>query len=115
MSAAPLPRLAPLDERVLAALTTSRGKRAARVAAVLLGTPAYRCRDCGASVRVGQVSAAKRARWEERGSLPCHECGGREIPVLRATPEQRREVREILRGLEHIGLASCRGGWWRRA
>ncbi len=46
---------------------------------------------------------------EERASLPCRDCGGREVAVLIASPAQCREVREILRGLEHIGLASCRG------
>lgn len=38
-------------------------------------------------------------------------CGKADAP---ATPEQFCEVREILRGLERIGMASQRGGWWRR-
>lgn len=32
-----------------------------------------------------------------------------------ADEDQRREVAEILRGLEATGYAACRGGWWRRA
>ena len=30
------------------------------------------------------------------------------------TPDRRDEVRRVLRGAEHLGLARCnRGGWWR--
>ena len=32
----------------------------------------------------------------------------------RDATELTREVREILRGLEHVGLATSNRGWWRR-
>lgn len=113
------PRLAALDEKVLAALATGRGQRSERVAAIVCGKPSYRCDGCGKVTKVGGVSVRRRAVWEQSGNSRCAKwaggCGGVEQPVLMATAEEVREVREILRGLERIGLARQAGGWWRRA
>jgi hypothetical protein len=114
------PRLTPFDESVLIVLPTVRGLRAERVADLVLGAPCHRCASCGRITPVGGISARRRRTWETpRWMTSCATwaggCGGTEHPVLIATPEQRREVREVLRGLERIGAAYQAGGWWRRA
>lgn len=115
------PRLTDLDAKVLAVLDVGHGKRADRVADLVLGRAAYRCSDCGRITRVagGGFGARGRQPWEDGRTFKCLSwvvgCSGREEPRLIAKPEQRREVAEILRGLETTGYASCRGGWWRRA
>lgn len=34
---------------------------------------------------------------------------------VRVRESDMREIRGILRGLEHLGKATGRGGWWKRA
>lgn len=41
--------------------------------------------------------------------------GLRECEITRRVRQPRDDVRLILRGLEHLGLAEQRGGWWRSA
>lgn len=120
------PTLATLDERVLASLARGIGRRPRRVAELVHGCPAWRCDTCGDEERAGNGTPAKDpARWEARPPGRCWrlvtleprvfcEAGVRR-PVLYVTPEQAREVREILRGLERVGRARQAGGWWRRA
>lgn len=113
------PTLKPLDVRVLDVLS-DKGQRSDRVAQLLYGAPAWRCTACGKSDDFGRTGPARRPLvWEAK--LPtrcwvthgCHE-GATSHPVLIASPEDVRTVREILRGLERIGKAEQRGGWWRR-
>ena len=112
------PKLTRLDERVLAALDPDRGCRESAVAKALYGRPAYRCEDCDKVTRVGGIAPGARPNWEQRHPLRCPEwadgCGGTERPVLLVIDDDARQVHEVLRGLERVGLASCRGGWWRR-
>lgn len=53
------------------------------------------------AMRAGEV-VAEVARYEERYR-----------PRAERTTEQ--DVREILRGLAHVGLATYSNGWWRRS
>lgn len=124
MTTALLPRLAPLDERVLGALTTTRGQREGSVAALLFGAPHWECERCGHTTRSdwgGHPPA-----WLQRKSRPiCRECHpswstmpedvALMHPLLIASPGDTQTVRQVLRGLEAVGLARCAGGWWRRA
>ncbi len=50
-------------------------------------------------------------------SLPAADEPGKRLAdvLAQARGFERGEWLEILRGLEHIGLVTCRGGWWRRA
>jgi hypothetical protein len=131
MSTAPLaPGLQPLDRRILDALARDRGRRSDRVAQLVYGATAYRCDACGYTERVvSRRTVHKPLRWESGAPMRCLRVvayrtdgvpavwciDGRRRPVLVTTPEQRREVREVLRGLERIGRAYQAGGWWRRA
>lgn len=83
------PRLTRLDEQVLAALSPDVGVRVEYVAAL---------------VRAGRSYGQNITRdGKRRGLAP-------------ATPGQLREVREVLHGLQCVGLVvRGRGGWWRRS
>lgn len=112
-----LPRLRPLDEKVLAALSREHGLRASRVAQLVHGQHAYACDRCDGARRPRNPT-----KFEARSATVCftrlgdgERCAGLRIPVLVTTPEQAREVREILRGLECIGRAVQAGGWFRWA
>ena len=128
------PRLRSLDQRVLDALGRDVGRRAARVAQLVHGAPVWRCDTCS-SAEGGPAPAAGRTRYEDRRPQRCgrilnHDtrddaylkgervatvyCTGRAWPMLVTSAAERQEVREILRGLERTGYATCRGGWWRR-
>ena len=114
------PRLTALDRKVLDALD-ERSRRVTRVAAVAFGKPALRCDTCGHFSLWSHLPARDPARWEARGprrcgvSLPGGWCEhGRQHPMLFASPDEEREVREVLRGLEACGYAVCRNGWWQR-
>lgn len=113
------PALAPLDERVLATLSTHAGRRASRVAELVHGEPAWRCNSCGTVEPAGRpLTDRQRAKWEQGRPRRCLRpvpgggwCEhGRVIPILRTTVGERREVREVLRGLECVGKARQRGG-----
>lgn len=115
------PRLRPLDEQVLAALD-GRGKRSDRVADLVLGAAYWHCMNCDRRV---PASDTTHRSWKSGHAIQCLAClerlgwvssaaGRTSRPVRVATDDQRREVREILRGLEARGHATCRGGWWRR-
>lgn len=109
------PRLTALDERVLAALRECGPCRAREVAVKVYGTPVRVCPGCG---RWEHTSRLPTAAWVP-GSLAGALCyaGGCRTEMrrdLRVRPEQVREVREILGGLERVGLAQhSAGGWWR--
>jgi len=122
------PTLRPLDVKVRDALRRDVGRRAVRVAQLVHGAPAYRCDTCGDEERAGHAPARDPLRWEARppgrcwrrttpdGFEPRAYCeSGRRRPVLRVTPEQVREIREVLRGLERVGQVRQAGGWWRAA
>lgn len=116
------PRLRPLDERVLGALTAWLGQRADRVTQLVHGVPAWRCDTCGHQESVGHHPPRDPIAWEAnrpRRCLHVHSTAawcdtGRMLPVLVVTKGQVAEVREVLRGLERVGLAYQAGGWWRR-
>jgi hypothetical protein len=36
-----------------------------------------------------------------------------QYPGWKPSQAELHDVRLVLRGLEHLGRASCRGGWWR--
>jgi hypothetical protein len=59
--------------------------------------------DSGRGQRARHIANVIHARTGEVGGY------GRRKPSVR----QLAEVRRILRGFEHLGRASCRGGWWR--
>ena len=116
------PKLTVLDERVLAGLSPDCGCRATHVAELAVGIPYWHCTACGRDALVGE---ATRREWKDGALIWCRAClssanwdvkaaGYTMRPIRRAMPEQVAEVREVLRGLERVGLASCRGGWWRR-
>jgi hypothetical protein len=116
------PTLTALDWRILAVLTPGIALRAARVAQLVHGSALWRCDHC-ANVFHPSRHPRDLAHWHPEpfrcycpvngtGEPPCD---GMYRPVLATTPEQRREVREILRGLELIGAATTRKGWWRAA
>jgi hypothetical protein len=123
MPASLAPRLTRFDESVLSVLSVVRGMRAERVASLAVGTPSWRCDECRREVPADQHGATWRAwrRGETIGCAACRARAGRRDdsrtlwPVRVTTPEQRREVREVLRGLERVGAVSQAGGWWRRA
>lgn len=113
-----MPALTPFDERVLALLSSDVGRRALALAKPIYGCPALRCEGCGRQTVVGDVSPRARRTWEQRAPSQCAPwaggCGGSERAVLLVSDEHARELREILRGLECVGKARQRGGWWRR-
>lgn len=122
-TAALVPGLRSLDEQILDALDRDSGRRAADVAARAVGAPYWRCTACAREV---PVSDHMRRPWKAGEAIQCIVCleaagwrsdlAGQTLRPFRfTTPEQRREVREILRGLERVGRAGQRGGWWRRA
>lgn len=117
MPAVLTPALTALDERVLALLSTDVARRARQLAKTIYGHPAVRCEACGRQSMVGGVSERARKTWEQRAPSRCAPwgdgCGGRERALLIITDEHAREIREILRGLERVGKARQRGGWWR--
>lgn len=84
------PRLTNWDGRVMAALPPGRGKRLADVARELrILPPLYWAED-------SEVAVAHNRR-------------------ARVAYERRlEELRLTLRGLEHMGHCTGRGGWWRR-
>lgn len=115
------PALTALDRRVLAQLGLHEARRARWIAEVLLGTPRWRC-DCCHRTVVAQ-GTPDRESWRERPPRRCwmadrdgYICDGMLHPMFTTllSADQTREVTEILRGLERVGLAVCRGGWWRR-
>lgn len=123
MPASLAPRLTRFDESILSVLSAVRGMRAERVAALALGTPSWRCEECEREVPAEQHGATWCA-WRRGEMIGCSACGasaGRRDdsrtlrPVRVASPEQRREVREVLRGLERVGAVVQAGGWWRRS
>lgn len=123
------PGLEPLDEKVWAALRPDVGQRASRVAQLVHGSPRYRCDKCGDESSARTAPARDPLGWEARKPMRCirlvrprtdrHAAQwcvtGLRMPVLVTTPEQRQEVREVLRGLERVGKAYQASGWWRRA
>jgi hypothetical protein len=78
------PRLTRLDERVLAALPRDRGMRARTVANAVHG---------------------REWHWGRWGLESTSGAAMRRSDMA--------EVTRILRGLEHLGRAECRNGWWR--
>jgi hypothetical protein len=118
------PRLAPLDEKVLAALDDGP-VRAGTVAALLFGEPYWECERCDHAEPDRMWSGGRRAWLKRRRAHICEKCWPPEsiraedaalmLPLLIASPEDTRTVREVLRGLERIGAAYQAGGWWRRA
>lgn len=116
------PRLRPLDEQVLGWLDTWRGRRAIRVAEFVYGCPAWRCDRCQTFTLEVHRPARDPLRWLAARRSRCYAslpgggwCDyGWRRPVLFVTNEQVAEVREVLRGLERVGLAYQAGGWWRR-
>ncbi len=124
MTAVLAPRLTVLDERVLAAVPAVGAVRARDVAALVFGLPHHRCEECGRCVVADWGGG--RAAWIARlPRLFCRVCWDRLgygstptamlIPVLVASAENTRTTREILHGLQAVGMLRCgRGGWWRR-
>ena len=97
MTTALLPRLTALDRRVLASLP-GPGERAKRLFDTFKAP-----------------TSTRRCDWHNRQ----YERGYRELcpqcaAALDSIADAYEEHCEILRGLEHIGLARCAGGWWRR-
>lgn len=116
VSAALTPALRKLDERVLNALSGDYGLRARRVAQLVHGRHTYACDRCD-----GARLERRPTKWEARHAMACYarlenweRCAGLKLPVLVTTPEQARDVWQILRGLECVGRACQAGGWWRR-
>jgi hypothetical protein len=65
-----------------------------------------------------RVMASVRSDGQRAYSIACavyapRRGWGRVREPMRPTPEQVAEVRGILRGLEHLGRVTGRGGWWR--
>lgn len=122
MIAEPLtPRLMPLDRRVLAVIA-EKPERAGAVAALLFGEPHWECERCGLTDWDCGWGGAPRRFLAQSRRYHCGQCwdgnsplssGALQHPILIASEEHTREVRQVLRGLERVGLASCRGGWWR--
>jgi len=130
-TAARIPALLALDQRVLDALAVDRGRRGDRVAQLVHGAPGWRCTSCNREVL---VEDRLRRAWGKGEPIRCLVCLDRAqrdaravggwlsfvdmprtlYPVLSTTPEQRREIREVLRGLERVDQAQQTGGWWRR-
>lgn len=90
------PRLTPLDRRVLASLP-------ARTAAGRRIFDTFRAPD----VQRCPSHARSYGRGDDAGCPAC-------TRALDAIADAYEEHCEVLRGLERVGLASCRGGWWRR-
>ena len=117
------PRLRPLDEKVLAALDDGP-VRAGTVAALLFGEPHWECERCGDTSRDPAWHGGRRRWLKQRTRWFCVKCWDKDTgwdgaalrhPLLIASSEDTRMVREVLRGLECLGLARVAGGWWRRA
>lgn len=117
------PRLAKLDERVLAVLDDGP-LRAGTVAALLFGEPYWECERCGDTNHDGLWSGGPRRWLNQRRRWRCGKCWDQSTgwdgaamrhPLLIASPQDTRMVREVLRGLECLGHARQAGGWWRRA
>lgn len=115
------PKLTPLDELVIEAVTATP-QRATAIADLLFGDQWLRCTVCD-DIVPGQ-SHRSNARWltsrryhcalcwQQRGVMPNRRT---KVPVLVASPKERATVREILRGLERCGVVRQAGGWWKRA
>lgn len=120
----PALELTDLDRRVLAALREDLGRRAHVVAQHAIGAATTRCDTCGYMTYCDQQPADRAAWVREPRVTPClkhytdedgfFECEGHRHSHLAVTDEQVREVREILRGLEAVGMARQVGDEWTR-
>lgn len=124
MTAALIPRLTALDERVLAAVPEGGAVRVGHVAEQLFGERRWRCKRCGREAPCDLYGALPSAHARGRliGCLECIKAGGWSDysptmrPILVASPEDTKTTREVLNGLRQVGLLRYgRGGWWRRA
>ncbi len=95
MTTALLPRLRPLDERVLSSLSTARGQRAGSVAALLLGRPHWECERCGHVERERMWGGGREAWLKYRKRRLCCDCRRWLDPGTRVTDEHGREVRGV--------------------
>ena len=118
------PRLTVLDERVLAAVPGDGGAiRAGQVAALVFGVAHYECEQCHRQP-LAYWGGSRTAWLAKRPRAFCVDCWDRLgydtptamlAPILLASSEDARLTREILHGLQCVGLVRCRRGWWRQA